>query len=270
MPPVRAAPAAAPPPQATAPMSSAKTSPLAAPPHFVRSRASSSSRVARDGLKTPQEQNRLSTTARLIGRPPPFLHPVDHLLGERHADHAVPAHRRQRQDVAVRQMFGLSFEAERIPGAVTRNAGRVAARDGAVDRRRDVDAQAEVGFANRLGALLRGLEVVEHRGRRARRVEPLDHLLKSGSLSRFQCESGDIDFDGRYAPPCRESPRFTGLNCMRDLEEPPQLGHRIFIVLSAAGNRKDDVVVAEALRVAEPMQRIRHGFAISTAACTAA
>ena len=36
---------------------------------------------------------------------------------------------------------------------------------------------------------------------------------KSGLLSRFQCASGYIDRDGRYAPPCRESPRFTGLNC---------------------------------------------------------
>ena len=38
-------------------------------------------------------------------------------------------------------------------------------------------------------------------------------LLKVRVVSRFQCASGIMDRDGRYAPPWRESPRFTGLNC---------------------------------------------------------
>ena len=45
--------------------------------HFVRSRASSSSRVARDGLNTPHEQNRLSTTEACSGvRRPSFTQSI--------------------------------------------------------------------------------------------------------------------------------------------------------------------------------------------------
>src|SRR5271170_1195024 len=45
-------------------------------------------------------------------------------------------------------------------------------------------------------------------------VRPLTTAWKSGFILRFQCANGPRFFDGLNAPPCRVSPRFTGLYSM--------------------------------------------------------
>ena len=65
---------------------------------------------------------------RLLGRPAPFLYPVDHLLRERLAHHAVPAHRRRAR--ARRRSAGApsSLRIRASSPRCARNARRVAAR----------------------------------------------------------------------------------------------------------------------------------------------
>jgi len=41
-------------------------------------------------------------------------------------------------------------------------------------------------------------------------LKPSITARKSGCMSRFQCDKGFIDFEGRSAPPFLASPRFTG------------------------------------------------------------
>ena len=176
---------------------------------------------------------------RLLRRAAAFLHPVDHLLRERSAHHPVPAHGGQLQHVFVRQVLGLALEPERIADAVAAGIRRVAALLGAVDRSRDIDAQTEVRLPSRLSRNPR-----PPRGCRTprppwsaypgRRSPP----RKSGVMSRFQCDAGFIDCDGRSAPPWRASPRFTGLKRQRHLQELLQLGNRILVVLAAASRSR--------------------------------
>src|SRR5688572_435888 len=92
---------------------------------------------------------------RLIGRAAVLLDEVDHLLRQRVADHAVPAHRRQHHHLRVRHLVGLTLEAERVADAVPWNARVLAAVLGAADRRRHVDAQAKILFPDPLDELLR-------------------------------------------------------------------------------------------------------------------
>ena len=72
-----------PPPQATGADGEREEKRPGGPPHFVRSRASSSSRRARDGLNTPHEQNRVSTTAACSGvRRPSFTQSIIFLASD--------------------------------------------------------------------------------------------------------------------------------------------------------------------------------------------
>src|SRR5687767_3820775 len=62
----------------------------------------------------------------LIGSAAALLHPIDHFLGERTGHHAMTAHSRKHENVAIRQVLRLALEAQRIADAVARNAGGVA------------------------------------------------------------------------------------------------------------------------------------------------
>jgi len=69
----------------------------------------------------------------LIGGAAAFFDPIDHLLGERRAHHAVATHSGDLQDIGIGKVFGFSLEAERIAHAVATDAGRVTALLGAID-----------------------------------------------------------------------------------------------------------------------------------------
>src|SRR5687767_6208996 len=103
----------------------------------------------------------------LLRRAPVFLDEVDHLLRQRVADHPVAAHRRQQHDLPGRHLLRLPFEAERVADAVPRNPRIRTAVLRAADRRRHVDAQAELFVLDPRDEPLRLVPVVEHR--RARR-----------------------------------------------------------------------------------------------------
>ena len=145
--------------------------------------------ASRARIEDPARAEAAQVAQRLLGGATAFLHPVDHLLGERHADHAVSAHRRKRQHVAVRQVLGLAFEAERVADAVARDAGRVAALLGAVDRGRDVDAEprsASVTALTKSSAASRSSNTAAAVVAVSR---PSMTASKSGVMSRFQCDS---------------------------------------------------------------------------------
>src|SRR5262245_36475449 len=82
---------------------------------------------------------------RLIWGAAAFLDPVDHLFGQTRADHAVPAHSAEGQNLRVREFFRPAFESKRIAHAVPGLVGGMTALLGAVDRGRDIDAESEVG-----------------------------------------------------------------------------------------------------------------------------
>ena len=125
------------------------------PSYVVFVRASSRIRFARDRIEHTAGAETRERGRRLVRRPPVLLDEVDHLLRQRVADHAVPAHGREHHHLRVRHLLGLAFEAQRVADAVAWNARVLAAVLGAVDRRGDVDAQAEVLFLDALDELSR-------------------------------------------------------------------------------------------------------------------
>ena len=93
----------------------------------------------------------------------------------------------------VRQLRGLAFKPQRIADAVPRDAGRETALLGAIDRRRNVDAQSQIGF---LRPRSRNPPAATRLSKTAATVvgasRPLMTASKSGVTSRFQCAVGFI------------------------------------------------------------------------------
>src|SRR6185437_13316098 len=89
-----------------------------------------------------------------IGSSATFLNPVDHFLGQAGGNHAVAAHRRQREDLGIRQFFCLSFESQRVADAMTSYASEFAAFHGTLYGCRHIDRQTEVRFGSNFEELL--------------------------------------------------------------------------------------------------------------------
>src|ERR1019366_10480234 len=103
-------------------------------------------------------------TGGLLRRASAFLHPVDHLLREIMAHHAVAAHSREQHHTRVRPLGRFALETERIADAVARDAGGETTLLGAVDGSGDVDAESEIRLLDGGHEIRGGRAIVEHGG----------------------------------------------------------------------------------------------------------
>src|ERR1035437_5207912 len=195
---------------------------------------------------------------RLLGRAAALLHPVDHLFRERRTHHSVPAHRRKHQHIRIDEMLRLGFETEGIADAVPAQTSRVAAQFRTVDRGRDIHAQTQIGLADRLQQVFGGGAVVEHRGGRGGRIQARDDGIEV-ELG-IALPMGERIHRARW-PERTSMTRIAEVDRIkfaRHLEKLPELWHRIFVVLPAAAQGENNVVVAEAVHVADAMQSVGH------------
>src|SRR5687768_5381017 len=197
----------------------------------------------------------------LLRRAPVFLDEVDHLLRQRVADHAVPAHRGQHHHLRVRHLLGLAFEAERVADAVPGDARVRAAILRAGDRRGHVDAEAKVLFLDPLHELLGLVAIVEDR-RTCRDVrQAVDHGLEVRPVvARPMREWIHLPRRPNRAAVPRVA-QVHGTVFDGDLQEPPQPLQRVLLLeRPLARHRKHDEVVVEARGAAESMERVGHSF----------
>src|ERR1700684_2240069 len=83
-------------------------------------------------LRARRIEDTTGTETREIGRclfraPAIFFDEVDHLLGQRVADHSVPAHGREGGDLGIGKLLCLAFKAQGVAYAVPVEAGIVTA-----------------------------------------------------------------------------------------------------------------------------------------------
>src|SRR5687768_17292081 len=195
----------------------------------------------------------------LLRRAPVFLDEVDHLLRQRVADHAVPAHRGQQHDLRVRHLVGLPFEAERVADAVPRNPRVLAAVLRAGDRRGHVDAEAEVLVLDPLDEFLRLVAVVENRRARRHIGQAVYHRLEVRPVV-----AGPVR-ERTHLPrrPNRAAvPRVAEIDGTvfdGNLQEPPQPVQRVLLLeRPLARHRKHDEIIVKALGAAESVECVGH------------
>src|ERR1700722_7428542 len=107
-----------------------------------------------------------------------FLHEVDHFLGQRVADHPVPAHGRERGDLRIGNLLRFAFKTQGVADAVPVETGIVTAPLRTLDGGGDVDAHAKILFFDALDELLRGARVVEDSGARGGNGEAFEYGLE--------------------------------------------------------------------------------------------
>src|ERR1700722_408112 len=97
---------------------------------------------------------------RLLRSPAILFDEVDHLLGQRMADHSMSAHGRKSRNLRVRNFLCLAFKAQRVAYAMPVEAGEFAAAFRTLDGSGDVHAHPEVFFLDALDELLRSGSIV--------------------------------------------------------------------------------------------------------------
>ena len=135
------------------------------------------------------------------------------------ADHAVSAHGGQHQDLRVGQVLGLAFEARansrRCGGGMPAAWQHCSAPSIDVEMLMLSPRSASLTALTKSSAATRLSNTAAHGGGR---VQPVDHRFEIGRHVALPVRERDSSLrDGRSAPPCRASPRFTGLNRQRHL-----------------------------------------------------
>src|SRR5258708_376093 len=94
------------------------------------------------------------------------------------ADHAMPAHGREGRHLRVGNLFCFPFKAKGVAYAVPVETGVVTATLRVFNRRRYVDAHAQILFFDPLDELLRSVRIVEDSSARSGNGKPLDYALE--------------------------------------------------------------------------------------------